>query len=131
MTALAKKLGVPEGGSIVVLNAPRGYLGKLKELPKGAKRATQMLGPLDVIQYFAESTRELRAIFPVLKKELKNDGAVWIAWRKNSDDDCPEYELTQNTVRRVGESQHMIPGDAIDLNMQWTAQQFTKDDHKH
>lgn len=94
---LYKKLGLKEGQVIRVINAPKDYdvligeiIGKVTMIKKpGAEH--------DFIHFFTNSVKELEATLPLLKKEIKKDGMIWVSWYKKSAG--LKTEITENLVR--------------------------------
>jgi hypothetical protein len=78
-TPLPKKLGIKDGASAAILNAPPGYVKSL-----GVKAASELESNLDFVQFFTKSRAELEKQLPRLRKSIKPDGMIWISWPKKS-----------------------------------------------
>lgn len=88
-TPLLKKLGVKDGQAALLIAAPE----EVKELNRfsGWKRFRQAKtyrgisgGPFDYIHFFTTDIKALKSALPMLKRELAQDGMVWISWPKKS-----------------------------------------------
>ena len=104
-TPLFKKLGMKEGFTVKLINAPRNYkelIGDLSEgVVFGAKgRSEEGAGGLDLIHFFTNSASELEKVLPVIKQEIKKDGTIWVSWYKKSSG--KPTEVTENMVRDTG-----------------------------
>jgi len=82
--SVAQKLGVKPGQSLVLLNAPAGYPGTLRDLPKDVKVSTSLAGPADVVQCFVASRKELEKALPELRAALSPKTILWIAYPKGT-----------------------------------------------
>lgn len=91
-TPLPKKLGIKDGASVAILNAPSGYAGSL-----GVKSASEMKPGLDFIQFFTRSRAELEQQLPRLRKHIKADGMIWISWPKKSSKVATD--ITEDVIR--------------------------------
>ena len=76
-TPLPRKLGMEEGSTLTLLNAPAGVLA---DLPPGltVKRSAQ--GNADVVVAFLTEKAALERRIGVLEKMIFPDGGLWIAW---------------------------------------------------
>ena len=80
--ALIKKLGLKPKQRLCVLNAPAGYLDRLKPLPGGAELADTPEGDFDFVHLFVVNKAELERHFPTAVQALKPDGLLWISYPK-------------------------------------------------
>src|SRR5215831_4068450 len=83
-TPLAKKLGIKEGFSIALIDAPANYFELLKPLPGQVKMSPLKKSPVDFIHFFVTRGKELEKQLPVLMKQIKPDGMIWVSWYKKS-----------------------------------------------
>ena len=59
-TPLAKKLGIAEGSSVVVVGAPRDYLPLLEPLPRGINFGARISKATDIVHVFSTRRSELQ-----------------------------------------------------------------------
>lgn len=88
-TPLIKKLGVKDGQSALLVAVPDTILPlnnfqnwahlKVAKTPRGISG-----GPFDYIHFFTANKEALIAALPNLKKQLEQNGLVWISWPKKS-----------------------------------------------
>jgi hypothetical protein len=96
-TPLAKKLGIKENFSIKLINAPDYYFDLFADLPKNL--ITTAKSNIDFIHYFATKEVALAKDILSLKKQLAQDGMIWISWYKKSAK-IPT-DVTENIVRNL------------------------------
>ena len=75
-TPLAKKLGIKDGGAVLLISAPKDY--PLKGLSFAKK------DPADIVHLFVTSLAELDKQLPQARKAMKIDGAIWVSWYKKA-----------------------------------------------
>ncbi len=78
--SIFQKLGLKSFQNAIILHLPKGL--DLGTLPAGSKIQSTLAGPHELILGFYESTRELKADLPKLKKALTKTGAAWVSYRK-------------------------------------------------
>ncbi len=103
-TPLLKKLGVKDGQAALLVAVP----AAIKELAgfkhwgrvKAAKTTRGVNGgPYDYAHFFTSNAAQLSETLPKLKKELAQDGKIWISWPKKSSGG--PSSVTEDTVRRL------------------------------
>lgn len=78
---LYKKLGMKEGSIIKLINEPDNY--KLLIGPFINKVSiTKAKKGVDLIHFFVNELNKLEKELPVLMKEIKKNGIIWISWYK-------------------------------------------------
>jgi hypothetical protein len=118
---LAEKLGIKEGTRIIIINPPRDYLSTL-EIPGKVALVNQLKGPLDFIQFFTRSRKELEAQFPDLKRELLKGGMLWISWPKGSS--RVETDLSERVVREIGLKNGLVDIKVCAVDEVWSGLKF-------
>jgi hypothetical protein len=83
-TPLPKKLGIREGSSVFLVNAPDGFVGLLTPMPDGAKLLKKIAKPLAVGVLFATERSELIEWFDPIVASLDTSGRLWVAWPKKA-----------------------------------------------
>ena len=83
-TPLAKKLGIKSPVKLLTVNAPQEYKSWLGDLPEGASLVTKAREPIEAAHVFTTESAFLDAILSRLRNELKQDGFIWISWKKTS-----------------------------------------------
>lgn len=110
LTPLVQKLGLKPGMTALFVAAPPGYEETLGPLPDGVRRVARLRVPLDFIQFFTTSRRELAAHFPALARALAPAGMVWISWPKRAAKVATD--VTEDVVRAVA-----LAGGLVDVKV--------------
>jgi hypothetical protein len=78
--ALVKKLQLKPGMSVMLLNAPEGYLDRLTPLPLGATEVDE--SPADWVQAFVRNEADVNALAPRAMQAVKPGGVLWLCYPK-------------------------------------------------
>lgn len=103
-TPLLKKLGVKDGQAGLLVAAPDEVtaLSRFKNWGrlKVAKTTRGVSGgPYDYVHFFTSSAAQLANTLPKLKKELAQNGMIWVSWPKKSSG-VPS-SVTEDTIRNL------------------------------
>jgi hypothetical protein len=110
-TPLAKKLGIKEGSTLALLNAPEGFPDVLDEtLPDDVSVRTRATGTADVVMSFHTKRADLAKRLPALSRVMDVDGAIWVAWPKKASGVATD--ITEDTVREVA-----LPTGLVDVKV--------------
>jgi len=82
--SIAQKLFIKDNYRILLLNAPEDFISKLGELPQNVTLLTQATEPVDFIQVFVTSKKELETILENVKSMLKPEGLLWVSYPKGT-----------------------------------------------
>ncbi|HYD21827.1 MAG TPA: DUF3052 family protein [Flavipsychrobacter sp.] len=96
-TPLAKKLGVKDGNTIRLINEPEYYFQLFSDLPEDIDVSGDKKKPKDLIHFFTKEEKELRKLLPTLRKEITQDGMIWVSWPKKSAK--VETDITEDVIR--------------------------------
>ena len=121
---LPEKLGIKEGFTIDVLNAPPGYLEKLAKLPKGVRMEPESDQLLDLVHFFTAARGQLEDDFPKLKKKLSQRGMLWISWPKRSSG--VETDLSETVVREIGLDNRLVDVKIASIDETWSGLKFVR-----
>lgn len=64
---IAQRMFIKPGFTLVILNAPKGYIEIIGEIPENVKIQTSLVPGADIIQFFTKSRAELNENFASLK----------------------------------------------------------------
>lgn len=98
-TPLAKKLGIKQGFSLLIVNAPANYIELVSPLPEGVNIFEDRGSGLDLIHIFTNSRDELFSKLSECRYLIKQDGAIWVSWYKKAAK-LPT-EITEDTIREA------------------------------
>jgi hypothetical protein len=98
---LSRKLGIKEGATVLLLDAPPQFEDELDPLPDGAELLRPPAGgsDLDVALLFVTERADLERRFPEVATRLQRAGSLWVAWPKKSSK--VPTDLTEDVLREV------------------------------
>lgn len=120
-TPLPKKLGIKEGMTVGIMNAPNYFDLVLGDLPDDVviHRTEQ---PADIYLIFADRIAEAERGFQRAMTMLAPDGAIWIAWPKKSSG--VETDIVENTLRDVFLPTGMVDNKVCAIDDTWSGLRF-------
>lgn len=98
-TPLGKKLGIKPGSRIVALRAPSNYASLIAPLPEHAAIEPRISERTDIVHVFSTKRKDLSTSLAMLRKKLKDEGAVWVSWPKKAA--RIPTDITEDTVREL------------------------------
>jgi hypothetical protein len=114
-TPLPKKLGIKQGHSVVLLNAPTGFERLLAVGEDVRVYNTLRFAPANVVVLFVDRIEDLERRFADIAARLHPAGGLWVAWRNRS-----SRRITQDVVRRIGLAAGMVDNKACSLDAVWS-----------
>jgi len=109
-TSLPKKLGLKEGGTLVLVNAPAGAADWLAPLPPASKLVTRLAASNDLVLLFCKDAATLKKSLPGIAQKLNADGSLWISWPKKSS--MLFVDLTEDGIRAI-----ILPTGLVDVKV--------------
>ena len=83
-TPLAKKLGIKSSFSVKLVNAPEYYWELFTDVPEDIRVNDNAIKLYDFIHFFTKDEKDLTKVLPKLKKEIVQNGMIWVSWPKKS-----------------------------------------------
>jgi hypothetical protein len=96
-TPLAKKLGLKEGHTVLLLGAPKGFDEILDAPDEVDVHQRAEGGPFDVILWFTKKRAELESKLESVAGGLDADGGLWVAWPKKASG--VKTDVTEDVIR--------------------------------
>lgn len=96
-TPLAKKLGIKSGTRVLPLEAPPEYLEWLDDLPSDVVFASRITDDVGIVHVFAVRKAKLAHHLQKLRRELRQDAAVWVSWPKKASK--VPTDITEDVIR--------------------------------
>jgi len=123
-TPLDKKLGIKAGCSVRLIDAPRGFEKTLGAPPPGVKlsRTARAGAVFDVIVLFAVKQSQLGRNFATARKQLVENGGLWVAWPKKASGVATE--LDESLVRAHGLAQGLVDNKVCAIDATWSGLRF-------
>ncbi len=98
-TPLAKKLGLKEGMSLVLIDAPENYVELINPLPEGVEVLDSPQKEADILHLFTNSRDGLFRGLADARGLIKQNGAIWVSWYKKAAKLATE--ITEDTIREA------------------------------
>jgi hypothetical protein len=123
-TPLARKLGIGEGASVVLLGAPAGFDEVLAAVPEGVRvvRRLPRKAGADVAVLFVTTAAHLERRFDAVATALTPAGGLWVAWPKRSSG--VPTDLTENVIRDIGVAHGMVDNKVCAVTDVWSGLRF-------
>ena len=120
-TPLPQKLGIKEGMTLAILEAPDSFTETLGRLPADVW-VHHNLAPSNIFIVFGQWADELDEAFHAAVAKLPPDGAIWVAWPKRSSG--VETDLTEDTLRDLFLPSGMVDNKACAIDDTWSGLRF-------
>lgn len=117
-TPLPKKLGLKDGGKLVLLNAPDGIEDDLVPLPLASKLVHKLAVQSDLVMLFCKDMSSLKKSLPIVSKKLQADGSLWISWPKKTSKLF--IDLTEDGIRSVVLPTGLVDVKVCAVNADWS-----------
>ncbi|HXJ44000.1 MAG TPA: hypothetical protein VNH18_32235 [Bryobacteraceae bacterium] len=116
----AQKLGIDNGGSVGVIDAPRGYLTALGTLPEDIEIIEEPEQPAATTLWFVHDPE---ALFAALRRmwTIAARTRLWILWRKGSTNG-----LTQLSIREAAREAGLVDYKICAVNREWSGMLFAR-----
>lgn len=121
-TPLAKKLGIKEGQSVVLVNLPEHYFDLFSDFPEVDIVNASNERSIDFIHLFCTHLDELEKHYDGLKVQMKKNGTFWISWPKGSSK--IQKDLDGNIVRRYGLTHGLVDVKVCAVDADWSGLKF-------
>ena len=117
-TPLAKKLGLKPGFRINIVNQPDYYYELFSDLPLGIREVTNRKAKKNFIHYFVTDANRLKRDIKGLRREMEEDGMIWVSWPKKSAK--LETDLDENVVRNIALSNGLVDVKVCAVDEVWS-----------
>jgi hypothetical protein len=98
-TPLAKKLGLREDCTVLLIDAPDGYEQLIRPLPSRVRFVLRPNRTVDIAHVFVTQRTLLQKHLNKLRASLKADVPIWISWPKKSAKVATD--ISEGTIRDV------------------------------
>ncbi|HJX28001.1 MAG TPA: DUF3052 domain-containing protein [Thermoanaerobaculia bacterium] len=98
-TPLTKKLGIKEGSTLLLLDAPDDYLALLGPLPEAVEIVPQVSNSTDLVHVFSTRREDLEETLLALRAQIKPTATIWVSWPKKSSK--VPTDITEDTIRYI------------------------------
>lgn len=121
-TPLPKKLGIKDGSTVALVEAPDDFEHTLSELPERTTIIRGAESGADVTLWFLGSLADLENGIDEMAK-ASGDGRLWICWPKKASGIVTD--VTQNDVRSIGLASGLVDFKICAFDSTWSGLCFT------
>jgi CheY-like chemotaxis protein len=116
----AQKLGIKEGSTVALFDAPRDYAAVLGEMPAGVELVEDPDAVHPVTLWFVRDPREYRIGLGRMRA-IADRTKLWIVWRKAS-----TGGLTSNLIREAANEAGLVDYKICAVGAQWSGMVFAR-----
>jgi hypothetical protein len=120
---LAQKLGIKEGMTVVLLDAPDGVEDTLAPLPERVTLRPGVRGAREMTLWFVTSRGVFERRFAAVAKAV-GEGTLWIAWPKRSSGVATD--LSEDVVREVALPAGLVDTKVCAIDATWSGLRLTR-----
>jgi uncharacterized protein YdcH (DUF465 family) len=117
-TPLAKKLGIKENFKVKLVNEPAHYFSLFDDFPKSAQLVTDKKTKKNLVHYFTLRETDLRKDLLQLKKEIEQDGMIWVSWPKKASK-IPT-DVTEDVIRNFALNNGLVDVKVCAVDETWS-----------
>ena len=121
-TPLAKKLGIKEGNTILLVNEPKHYFSLFADFPKVNRVVEPSQETVDFIHFFETSNtrfeNDILEVIPFLKKT----GMLWVSWPKGKSK--IETDLNRDIIRIYLLNNGLVDVKVCAVDEDWSGLKF-------
>jgi hypothetical protein len=122
-TPLPEKLGIEDGMTVAILNAPNYFEFDLGDLPDNVETLRDAdPEPADIYIIFASRAAEAERGFERAVTHLPPDGAIWFAWPKKASG--VETDISEDTLRELFLPTGMVDNKVCAIDETWSGLRF-------
>jgi CheY-like chemotaxis protein len=122
-TPLPKKLGVKPGSTVALVDAPRGFIATLGELPEGVTVQNEAGADAQVTLWFVQSLDALEDGIERMA-QVAGKGRLWVCWPKKASGIVTD--VTQNHIRSSGLATGLVDFKICAIDSTWSGLCFTR-----
>jgi len=123
-TPLPKKLGIKDGFSALLVNAPDDVVAGLKQSLDHCNLVQDRNTALDFAMLFTRSAASLGKDLKWIAKQLAPAGMLWVSWPKKSSG--VPTDLTENVIREIGLAAGLVDVKVCAVTDTWSGLKFVR-----
>ncbi|MFK7813751.1 MAG: DUF3052 domain-containing protein [Maribacter sp.] len=121
-TPLAKKLGIKEGHSVLLVNEPSHYILLFEDMPEVNYISNISKESVDFIHLFAKNKTLFEKQSLEVKTALKMTGMLWVSWPKGSSK--IETDLNRDYIREFLLKNGLVDVKVCAVDKDWSGLKF-------
>jgi hypothetical protein len=118
-TVLEKKLGIKENFIIRLIHAPENYFDFFMEWPKKIEISDDPQVKKNLIHFFTKEFSEYYSLLPLLKKEIEQNGMIWVSWPKKTSK--ISSDVSEDLIRNYALETGLVDIKVCSVNEEWSA----------
>jgi predicted CoA-binding protein len=122
--SVAQKLMIKEGRKVLFVNPPKSYKSTLGELPPNVSVLKGPKEPVDIIQVFVTSRKELEEQLPRLKAALAPKGILWVSFLKGTSKLKGQLNINRDSIAEYAETLGLEGVATISVDDDWSGLRF-------
>ena len=116
--ALADKLGIKPGSSLLLVRPPEGYATTLGALPPGVRLEGRLRPGLDLVHVFLSRRAELLRGIAGWREAIFPAGTLWVSWPKKASK--VPTDVTEDVVREVALQSGLVDVKVCAVDAVWS-----------
>ena len=116
--ALADKLGIKPGSSLLLVRPPDGYATTLGALPPGVRLEARLRSGLDLVHVFVLRRGELLRGIGAWREAIFPAGTLWVSWPKKASK--VPTDLTEDVIRDVALENGLVDVKVCAVDETWS-----------
>ncbi len=117
--ALEQKLGIKENFRIRLIHAPENYFEFFTEWPENIEISDDPGMKKNLIHFFTKEFSEYHYLLPVLKKEIEQNGMIWVSWPKKTSK--ISSDVSEDLIRNYALETGLVDIKVCSVNEDWSA----------
>lgn len=132
LSPMAKKLRLQLDHSVVVLNAPAGFVARLQPGPSAVRNELRPNETFDVVLLFVKNAEELRRLGPDAIHASRANGLLWISYPKGgpargaTDLPATPWWVQRDVLGEITSEHGYRPVSFVAVDDNWTALRFKR-----
>ena len=120
---VAQKMYIKPGMTMGLFNAPEN-IEKLLSLPKEVKLHESFTSDLDIMLAFIENRKMLEDNLSILKRQIHDDGALWLAYHKGSS--SVDTDINRDRIHAYAQTLNLKGVGLVSINKNWSGFRFKR-----
>ena len=117
-TPLAKKLGIKNGFTVSLINAPDHYFDLFDDMPPDVAFKSDAGSVKDLVHLFVKEADTFFLLLPQLRQQIKPNGIIWVSWPKKSSK--VPTDITEDTIRNFALSIDLVDIKVCAVDEVWS-----------
>ncbi len=123
-TPLPKKLGIKQGATVALVDAPPDFEQTLGKLPEGVKLRRGVADRPEVIILFTMARAHLETGVPDMRDAMPDGGRLWLAWPKKASGVVTD--VSEPVVREIGLAAGLVDYKICAIDSTWSGLLFAR-----